>query len=288
MSTPSTLVQNRIISDAELITRLQYGDEWTFQLLIRRFGERIFAVALGVTLDKETSQTILQETLFSAYRSIRMIDKDASLSVWLFQFAMSGRLDKRRSQNHRPGLSDTAAPQQIRSVLRQLLPEDRAIFSLKAVERLSDEEIARILGFPVKTIKSRQITLWERMVRILDPAAWSDPAASENGCGVKQLIHYLDGRLEPAERADMAAHMKACEACRRQFDVIEHFTEDFGQWIDRETRAVDFKSIEKTVIIQALRHHSHHSRVLRKYGFKALILVIIAGILTAGVFFLNP
>jgi len=192
----SKTIQNRIVHDKELILRLQRGDEWAFQLMVRRFRTKIFSIAFGITLDTEESQDIMQEVFLQVYRTIGDFRGDASLATWLHRITVNRSLNwKRRwarrfkwlhvSTDSTDGLpaaepeSDLPSPeirvanaqtrQQIDKALKMLPEQARTIFVLRELEGLAYEEIADAIGIKLGTVRSRLFHARKRLKEILQP-----------------------------------------------------------------------------------------------------------------------
>jgi len=192
----SKTIQNRIVYDKELILRLQRGDEWAFQLMVRRFRTKIFSIAFGITLDTEESQDIMQEVFLQVYRTIGDFRGDASLATWLHRITVNRSLNwKRRwarrfkwlhvSTDSTDGLpaaepeSDLPSPeirvanaqtrQQIDKALKMLPEQARTIFVLRELEGLAYEEIADAIGIKLGTVRSRLFHARKRLKEILQP-----------------------------------------------------------------------------------------------------------------------
>jgi RNA polymerase sigma-70 factor (ECF subfamily) len=192
----SKTIQNRIIYDEELVVRLQRGDEWAFQLLVRRFRKKIFSIAFGITLDAEESQDIVQEVFFQVYRSIGKFRADASLSTWLHRITVNRCLNWKRRWARRfkwmhvtadgadenkgkEPESDLPSPesrlagaqtrQQIDNALKLLPDQARTVFVLRELEGLSYEAIAEATGIKLGTVRSRLFHARKRLREILQP-----------------------------------------------------------------------------------------------------------------------
>jgi RNA polymerase sigma-70 factor (ECF subfamily) len=193
----SKTIQNRIVRDEELILRLQRGDEWAFQLLVRRFRKKIFSVAYGITLDREESQDIVQEVFLQAYRSIGGFRGDSSLATWLHRITVNRCLNWKRRWARRfkwmhvstdstdgdtPALeiesplptpearvADTQTRQQIDNALKTLPEQIRTVFVLRELEGLSYEQIADVTGIKLGTVRSRLFHARKRLKEILLP-----------------------------------------------------------------------------------------------------------------------
>ena len=192
----STTIHNRIVHDQELILRLQRGDEWAFQLMVRRFRTKIFSIAFGITLDTEESQDIMQEVFLQVYRTIGNFRGDASLATWLHRITVNRSLNwKRRwarrfkwlhvstdSTDGQPAVepeSDLPSPEirvanaqtrrQIDNALKMLPDQARTVFVLREIEGLSYEEIAEAIGIKLGTVRSRLFHARKRLKEILQP-----------------------------------------------------------------------------------------------------------------------
>ena len=192
----SKIVQSRIVNDEELIFRLQRGDEWAFQLMVRRFRKKIFSIAFGITLDADESQDIVQEVFLQVYRTIGDFRGDASLSTWLHRITVNRCLNwKRRwarrfkwlhdstdSTDEQPAaelasesptpevhLANAQTRQQIDKALKMLPDQARAVFVLRELDGLSYEEIADATGIKLGTVRSRLFHARLRLKAILRP-----------------------------------------------------------------------------------------------------------------------
>ena len=192
----SKTIFNRIVHDKELILRLQRGDEWAFQLMVRRFRKKIFSIAFGITLDAEESQDIMQEVFLQVYRTIGDFRGDASLATWLHRITVNRSLNWKRRWARRfkwlhvstdstdgrsapEPKSDLPSPetrvanvqtrQQIDSALRKLPDQARTVFVLREIEGLAYEEIADAVGIKLGTVRSRLFHARKRLKEILQP-----------------------------------------------------------------------------------------------------------------------
>ena len=162
--------------------RLQRGDEWAFQLLVRRFREKIFSVAFGITLEAEESRDIVQDVFFQVYRRIVHFRGDASLSTWLHRITVNHSLNWKRRWARRfkwlgkvgdngsrateeEPISDLPSPEKrvvdaqtgklIDRAMKKLPDQARTVFVLRELEGLSYEEIAYATGIKIGTVRSR-------------------------------------------------------------------------------------------------------------------------------------
>ncbi len=178
----SNSIHNRILDQDRLVVLLKQGDEVAFQVLVRRFQKKLFAIAYGITLDREESMDIVQEVFLQVYTGINAFKGDAALSTWLHRITVNRCLNWKRKwarrfkwrhssidtvenerldENKEAGLAPEALYQgkelgvKIEKALKTLPDQARAIFVLRELEGLSYDEIAKTLALKKGTVKSR-------------------------------------------------------------------------------------------------------------------------------------
>ena len=197
----SQTIHNRIVNDRELVVRLQQGDEWAFQLMVRRFRQKLFAIAFGITLDTEESRDIVQDVFLQVHRSIHDFRGDAALDTWLRRITVNRCLNWKRRWARRfkwshvsldggdgspmvdpestlpspeARVSDAQTRHQIDQALKQLPEKARIVFVLREVEGLSYEAIADAAGIKLGTVRSRLFHARKRLREILLPHIGGD------------------------------------------------------------------------------------------------------------------
>ena len=164
------------ISDAECVQRLQRGETDAFETLVRRHQKTIFNLVYRMLGDYDDAAEISQEAFLSAYRSIRQFRGDANFSTWLFRIALNHATTRRKSmatwrQRNVPieatepfsdGQLDPAAiveqkeiQERVQKALNSLEPDEATVILLRDLQDIPYEEVARLLGVPVGTVKSR-------------------------------------------------------------------------------------------------------------------------------------
>ena len=205
----------------------------SFEALMRRYNPRLFRVARSILKDDAEAEDALQEAYLAAHRAIGGFRADASLATWLSRLVMNeclGRLRRQaRRQNVVPMVSldadvqrevdmtearDTPSPHaelaraEMRALLERKLdelPEDfRTVFVMRAVEEMSVEETAQVLGIPEPTVRSRHFRarslLRESIAQEIDLAEKDLYEFGGRHCDriVAQVIARLDGDGSPS------------------------------------------------------------------------------------------
>jgi RNA polymerase sigma-70 factor (ECF subfamily) len=163
-----------------LIERARAGDTRAFEDLARREERALYRHALRIVGTTSDAEDIVQDALFSAWRSIASFQGN-SFRAWLFRIATNRALDQLRSRKRRPELpldppedddiswAEPAAPGPdltqlagdrealalVETVLGTLPADQRTALLLRDVEGFAYEEIAVITSVEIGTVKSR-------------------------------------------------------------------------------------------------------------------------------------
>ena len=152
-----------------------------FGKVVDAYQSRVFGFVRRMVKDAEDAADISQEVFIRAYQSFERFDGRSSLRTWLFRIAYNLCVDRSRRVKRAPAIASvdgafcqdepiefadlrtgpvetllddelaTAVEQGIASMSDKL----RTVLLLHDREDLSYEEIARTVGVPVGTVKSR-------------------------------------------------------------------------------------------------------------------------------------
>jgi RNA polymerase sigma-70 factor, ECF subfamily len=171
--------------DRALLAAHVTGDPDAFAELVRRHRDRLWAVAVRTTGDREDASDALQDALISAYRNAASYRGEAAVTTWLHRIVVNASLDalRRRAARRSVPLSDEdtrlADPTDVlgdretsvvvTEALNTLPPDQRAAIVLVDLQGHSVEEAARILDCATGTVKSRCSRGRARLAPLLRP-----------------------------------------------------------------------------------------------------------------------
>lgn len=94
-------------SEASLVIASQRGDRLAFEELVRRTARLLFARAYLETGDKHRAEDLVQETLLTAWRSIRQVTEPSGFRPWLVSILHTATIDaQRRASRKKRGGSE--------------------------------------------------------------------------------------------------------------------------------------------------------------------------------------
>ena len=159
--------------EAARVQAARGGDEAAFRILVERYRDRVYALALRICKEAHAAEEIAQDTFVRAWRALPVFRGDSRFSTWLYRIAFRRALDEkvaidRRRGREVPGESEThtiedfPAPVSGDFGLRRKL--ERLVAALPESQRIaltlfygadqSLEEIGRILDAPQGTVKT--------------------------------------------------------------------------------------------------------------------------------------
>jgi RNA polymerase sigma-70 factor, ECF subfamily len=162
--------------DRVLIDAVLAGDAIQFEGLVLRYSSWVYRFILKNVGSTAIAEDLTQETFFEAYRNLATFKADAKFSTWLFGIALNrlrNHLNRSPDRRHDflstetlyPTIASENNPIYCLEKKQRLLTLQRAITSLStelrevimlvALEELSYEAAAQIIGIPVGTVKSR-------------------------------------------------------------------------------------------------------------------------------------
>jgi len=170
-------------ADANLIRRIaEDRDKSAFRDLYERYAGRIKGVMIKGGAPNDEADEAAQEAMLAIWRKAATFDPArAPASAWIFAIARNRRIDMIRRWSRpapdpndplyapdppTPAEAEIAAAnrdQKVRQAIQSLNPEQRTAVHLAFFEGLSHPEVAKRMGSPVGTVKSRLRLAAERL-----------------------------------------------------------------------------------------------------------------------------
>ncbi|MEO6809930.1 MAG: RNA polymerase sigma factor [Isosphaeraceae bacterium] len=164
-------------SDNEIIRRVLDGDSASFELIMRRYNQRLYRVVRSIVGVESDVEDVMQEAYFRAYQYLQQFEGRSAFSTWLIRIAVheaTARRRKRQSQrvvsgdaeaegmgtsgSDRDGAQE-ASLKELRHLLAsavEALPVDlRLVFTMRMIERMSTNQTAECLDLTTANVKAR-------------------------------------------------------------------------------------------------------------------------------------
>jgi RNA polymerase sigma-70 factor (ECF subfamily) len=166
------------LSDEEIIQQVVAGNTAMFELLMRRYNERVYRAARAIVSDEEEAEDVMQQAYVNAFTHLHQFTGAARFSTWLTKIAVHESLARVRRRGRYEAFDEEASSgeplmsrssaenperQAFTGELRGLLewaidtlpPGMREVFVLRDVEGLSTSEVAETLDVSEDVVKTR-------------------------------------------------------------------------------------------------------------------------------------
>ncbi|MET0392634.1 MAG: sigma-70 family RNA polymerase sigma factor [Chitinophagaceae bacterium] len=161
-------------SEPELVSLLQERHEASFSYLYDNYAGALSGVIRAIIPDPETVNDVLQEVFVNIWRKIGLYDPSKGrLFTWMLNVARNAAIDKVRSKGYHDSLKNSSIPDDadsqaekamivlpvedagLKKMLSALKEEHRVLIDLSYFQGYTHEEIAKGLGIPLGTVKTR-------------------------------------------------------------------------------------------------------------------------------------
>lgn len=181
--------------DLVLVQRAQREDLSAYDELIRRYQERIYATVYHMTSNHEDANDLVQETFIKAYRALKSFKGDSSFYTWVYRIAVNKTINflKQRKNRVQMSLNDmdfnaehdpdlvalisektprralnlSELNEKLNAAMQKLSEDHRMVVTLHDIQGYSHEEIGKIVGCNVGTVRSRLFYARQQLQAIL-------------------------------------------------------------------------------------------------------------------------
>jgi RNA polymerase sigma-70 factor (ECF subfamily) len=166
-------------TDQEIIERVKAGDSALYEIIMRRYNQRLYRVTRAILRDDAEAEDVIQDAYVRAYQHLDQFGGYAPFSTWLTRIAVHEALRRLRLRDRSQQLEDTEHDEEgsMNVVETSLDPEQRAsltelghlleeavldlpdqyrtVIMLRDIDELSTAETAAVLDLTEQNVKVR-------------------------------------------------------------------------------------------------------------------------------------
>lgn len=171
-------------SDLDIIHEVLEGDTSNYGLLVDRYKDYAFTIAIRVMNNAEDAEEVAQDAFIKAFRSLSKFNQEAKFTTWLYRIVFNTAVSYKRKQKRDivdsveelPSSGFTTNVESLESAdqkrfialaIEQLLPIDATIITLYYLKELSLDEIMEITELTMSTLKVRLFRARKRLAKEL-------------------------------------------------------------------------------------------------------------------------
>src|SRR6266566_4902474 len=161
------------LTDAEIVRRVLAGETSLFELIMRRYNQRVYRSVRAIAADESEAEDVMHQAYENAFAHLGQFAERSAFSTWLTRIAINEALARLRPralqlvdddalpelESPSPNPEEAAMTSEIKEVVESeisALPESyRSVFMLREVEGLSTLETAECLGVSEDVVKTR-------------------------------------------------------------------------------------------------------------------------------------
>lgn len=163
------------VSDADVLEEVRKGNREMFEVIVRRYNQRLFRVGMAYLRNHERTEDAMQNAYLKAYVHLRSFTGSAAFSTWITRIMINECLMMIRKQNSvqekmlseelqasfpthhdhhgRRDLSLKEMKTLLENTISELPLKYRTLYILREVQQLSTAEAAESLGLSVSNVK---------------------------------------------------------------------------------------------------------------------------------------
>jgi len=171
------------IDEMELVRKARHGDLESYDELVKRYQERIYATIYHMTSNHEDANDLAQEAFIKAFHALKSFKGGSSFYTWVYRIAVNKTINflKQRKNKAQMSLDDldfnaehdpdlvalisdktprrevnlAELQEKLNEAMQKLSEPHRLVVTLHDVQGLSHEEIAKIMNCNIGTVRSR-------------------------------------------------------------------------------------------------------------------------------------
>jgi len=169
--------------DAELVLKAQQGDVHAFDQLVERYHSKIYGLTYNMTSNREDAEDLTQEVFVKAFEALPRFKGKSSFYTWVYRIAVNKTINYRKKRNRKRALSLDSFDQDIKlddayhemtakgsplrnislselqkklnEALLNLSEKHRTVVVMHDMQGIPHDEIAKVVGASVGTVRSR-------------------------------------------------------------------------------------------------------------------------------------
>ena len=177
-------------ADIIIVKRVLDGDIDAFEIIMRRYNQRLFRIARSILKDEHEAMDAVQEAYVKAYYQLDKFNGPDGFASWLSRIVSNDALMRLR-KSHRINYTlddpmnndsdepvfdiqpiDMVAADQLRSLLEKAVDQlpvgNRCVYMMRAVQQLSVKETAQSLDVTEDVVKTRYLRAKRLLQKIFE------------------------------------------------------------------------------------------------------------------------
>ena len=176
-------------TDETIIGQVLKGNRNAYALLVDKYKDRVFSLALGIVHNRELAEEIAQDAFVKAFGSLKKFRKEAGFSTWIYRITYNTAISETRKRKHISQPVEAqfenmvsqhsdeiteefeekeAKHKIIEKAITELVAEEKLILTLYYYEENSVQQISKTTGLTVSNVKVKLFRLRNKLKDIAE------------------------------------------------------------------------------------------------------------------------
>jgi RNA polymerase sigma factor (sigma-70 family) len=173
------------MEESGIIERVQQGDANAFSLLVTKYQDIVFSIALKVIKNRHDAEEMAQESFIKAYRSIGSFQGKSKFSTWLFRITYNTCISHIRKKKYPAsdidnllvedeegeesfdGFPEENRIRYLELALKQLPGDDYLLIVMYYYEDQSVDEICMVTGLSESNVKVKLFRARKKLYAVM-------------------------------------------------------------------------------------------------------------------------
>lgn len=142
--TPQVSAGTGTISDSEVIARILTGEKNLYAVLVRRYNQRLYRIAMSIMNDDSEAEEAMQVAYIKGFENLRKFEHKAAFSTWLIRILINECLLRTKKRKQSLTMNDDMIESeihqrftdQVQTPLATMLNSELKIVMEKAISKL--------------------------------------------------------------------------------------------------------------------------------------------------------
>ena len=182
-------------ADEDIIRQVLNGNRNAYALLVNKYKDRVFSLALGIVRNRELAEEIAQDVFVKAYSSLKKFRQEAGFSTWIYRITYNTAVSETRKKKHKMlAVEDVEAtdldPEKAEEKEKKYLtlekavdglePEEKLIITLYYYEEMNMEQISKTTGLTVSNVKVKLFRIRKKLKELMVYLNTHEPVTYKN------------------------------------------------------------------------------------------------------------
>ncbi len=132
------------LRDEEVVARVLAGETALFEILMRRYNQRLYRASRVILRDDGEAEDVMQDAYVRAYQHLNQFAGKAAFSTWLTRIAIHEALARKRRRGRMEELDAFPANGDVMSILKSSAPTPETGAAQAEMRRILEEAVDRL------------------------------------------------------------------------------------------------------------------------------------------------